>query len=91
MSAWNRKCTESCGDADSSAVALFDSGVTHSFIFAALVNKFSLPVKPGGNMEVTLADGSQVKYHRSIVYPWLYALGIARLCIILLTAEFCRS
>ena len=54
-------CTASCGDAASSAVALVDSGVTHSFVSAALVSKFSLPVKPGGDMEVTLADESQVE------------------------------
>ena len=40
-SAWNGMCTESCGDAASSAVALVDSGVTHSFVSAALVSKFS--------------------------------------------------
>ena len=43
-----------------SAVALVDSGSLHSFVSAELVSKFSLPVKPGGDMEVTLADGSQV-------------------------------
>ena len=52
-------CTEFCGDAASSAVALVDSGATHGFVSAALVSKFSLPVKPGGDMEVRLADGSQ--------------------------------
>ena len=60
-SAWNGMCTEPCGDAASSAVALVDSGSLHSFLFAKLVSKFSLPVKPGGDMEVTLADGSQVE------------------------------
>ena len=59
--AWNGMCTESCSDAALSAVALVDSGATHSFVSAALVSKFSLPVKPGGDMEVTLADGSQVE------------------------------
>ena len=59
-SAWNGLCTEPCGDVDSAAVALVDSGASHSFVSAELVSKFSLPVKPGGDMEVTLADGSQV-------------------------------
>ena len=48
-------------DAASSSVALVDSGATHSFVSAELVSRFSLPVKPGGDMEVTLADGSQVE------------------------------
>ena len=60
-SAWNGMCTESCGDAASAAVALVDSGALHSFVSTELVSKFSLPVNPGGNMEVTLADGSQVE------------------------------
>ena len=53
--------TESCGDAASSAVALVDSGAMHSFVSAALVSKFSLLMKPGDDMEVTLADGSRVE------------------------------
>ena len=60
-SAWNGLCTESCGDADLSAVALVDSGASHSFVAAELVSRFSLLVKPGGDIEVTLADGSQVE------------------------------
>ena len=60
-SAWNGLCTQSCGNADSSAVALDDSGALHSFVFAELVSRFSLPLKPGGDMEVTLSDGSQVE------------------------------
>ena len=55
-SAWNGMCTESCGDAAAAAEALVDSGASHSFVSAELVSKFSLPVKPGGEMEVTLAD-----------------------------------
>ena len=54
-------CTESCGDAASSALALVDSGAMHSFVSAELVGRFRLPLKPGGDMEVTLADGSHVK------------------------------
>ena len=38
-------CTESCGDAASSAVALVDSGAMHSFVSAELVSRFSLSVK----------------------------------------------
>ena len=54
-------CTESCGNAASSAVSLVDTGATHSFVSAELVSRFSLPVKPGGDMDITLADGSQVE------------------------------
>ena len=53
----NGMCTQSCGDAASAAVALVNSGALHSFVSAELVSKFILPVKPGGDMEVTLADG----------------------------------
>ena len=53
--------TKSCGDATSFAVASVDSGAMHSFASTELVSRFSLPVKPGGDMEVTLADGSQVE------------------------------
>ena len=60
-SAWNRICTDSFGDAASSAVALVDSGAMHSFVSAELVSRFSLLVKPRGDMEVTLADVSQVE------------------------------
>ena len=60
-SAWNGMCTESCGDADSAAVALVDSGASHSFVFGELVSRFSILVKAGGDMEVTLADGNQVE------------------------------
>ena len=43
---------------ETAAVALIDSGATHCFVSATLVAKFALPVKPGGSMDVTLADGS---------------------------------
>ena len=58
-SAWNGLWTESCGDVESAAVALFDSSALHSFVSAELGSKFSLTVKPGDDMEVMLADGSQ--------------------------------
>ena len=48
--AWNGMCTESCGDAAAAAMALVGSGALHSFVSAELVSKFSLPVKPGGDM-----------------------------------------
>ena len=60
-SAWDGMCTESCGDAAAATVALVDSGASHSFVSAELVSKFSLPMKPGGDIEVTLANGSQVE------------------------------
>ena len=59
-SAWNGLCTELYGDANTAVVALVDSGALHSFVFTELVSMFSLLVKPGGDMEVTLADGSQL-------------------------------
>ena len=43
---------------ETAAVALIDSGATHCFVSATLVAKFELPVKPGGSMEVMLADRS---------------------------------
>ena len=43
---------------ETAAVALVDSGATHCFASATLVVKFELPVKPGGSMDVMLADGS---------------------------------
>ena len=53
-------CTEPCGDANTAAVALVDSGALHTFVSAELVSKFSLLVKTGGDIKGTLADGSQV-------------------------------
>ena len=55
-SAWNGLCTEPCGDVDLSAVALVDSGASHIFVPAELVSRFSLPVKPGGDVEVIFGD-----------------------------------
>ena len=75
ISAWNGMCTDSCGDAASSAVALVDSGATHSFVSAELVSKFSLLVKPGGHMEVTLADGSQVEALQTCCIPLVVCSG----------------
>ena len=43
---------------ETTAVDLIDSGATHCFVLATLVANFELPVKPGGSMDVTLADGS---------------------------------
>ena len=68
-------CTESCGDAASAAVALFDSGALHSLVSAELVNKFSLLVKPGGDMEVALADGSQVEVSQTCCVPLVVCSG----------------
>ena len=61
VSAWNGLSTESCEDVDLSAMALVDSKASHSFVSAQLVSRFGLLVKPGDDMEVTLADGSQVE------------------------------
>ena len=68
-------CTESCGDASSSAVALADSGAMHSFISAKLVSQFSLPVRPGGDVEVILADGSQVEVSQMCCIPLVVCSG----------------
>ena len=73
--AWSKLCTESCGDAASSAVALVDSGASHSFVSAELVSKLSLPVKPGGDMKVTLADGSQVLASMTCCVPLVVCSG----------------
>ena len=68
-------CTESCGDAASFPVAIVDSGAMHSFVATVLVSKFSLPVKPGGDMEVTLADGSQVEVLQMCCVPLVVCSG----------------
>ena len=74
-STWNGLCTDSCGEAASSAVALVDSGATHSFVSAALVSKYNLPMKLGGDMEVTLADGSQVEVSQTCCVPLVVCSG----------------
>ena len=74
-SAWNGMCTESYGDAATAAVALIDSGALHSFVSAELVSRFSLLVKPGGDMEVTLADGSQVEVLLTCCVPLVVYSG----------------
>ena len=74
-SAWNDMCTESCGDAASSAVALVDSSATHSFVSAELVSRFSLLEKPRGDMEVTLADGNQVELLHTCCVPLVVCSG----------------
>ena len=73
--AWNGMCTESCGDAASAAVALVDSGASHSFVSTELVSRFSLPVNPGGDMEVTVADGSQVEVSQMCCVPLVVRSG----------------
>ena len=74
-SAWNGMWTESCGDAAAAAVALVDSGASHSFVSAELVSRFSLSVKPGGDMEVMLADGSQVEVSLMCCVPLFVCSG----------------
>ena len=68
-------CTESCGDAASAAVALVDSGALHSFVSAEVVSRFSLPVKPGGDMEVTIADRNQVEVSQTCCIPLVACSG----------------
>ena len=43
---------------ETAAVALVDSGAMQCFVLATLMVKFELPVKPGGSMDVILADQS---------------------------------
>ena len=74
-SAWNGMCTEFCGDAASAAVALVDSGASHSFVSDELLSNFSLPVKPGGDMEITLADRSQVEVSQTCCVPLVVCSG----------------
>ena len=74
-SAWNGLCIESCGNVDLSAVALVNSGASHSFVSAELVSRFSLPVKPGFDMEVAFADGSQVGASNTCCIPLLVCSG----------------
>ena len=75
VSAWNGMCTESCGDAAAAAVVLVDIWASQSFVSTELVSKFSLPVKPGGDMEVTLADGSQVEVLQTCCVPLVVCSG----------------
>ena len=56
-------------------MALVDSGAMHSFVSAELVSRFSLPVKPGVDMEVTLADGSQVEVLLTCRVPLVVCSG----------------
>ena len=55
---WNGFCAGSCCDATTAAVALVDNGVTHCIVSEAFLAKFEIQVKPGVDMDVTLADGS---------------------------------
>ena len=43
-SAWDGLCNAACGDAQTAAVALVDSGASHCFVSEALATKFELPV-----------------------------------------------
>ena len=54
---------------ETATVALVDSGAMHCFVSATLVAKFELPVKPGGSMDVTLADGSYVSTSHTCLVP----------------------
>ena len=75
MSAWNGMCTESGDYAASSAVALVDRGATHSFVSTEMVSRFSLPVKPGGDMEVIFANGSRVEVSKTYCVPLIVCSG----------------
>ena len=67
--------TDYCGDAPSSAVALVDSGAMHSFVSTELLSRFSLLVKPGGDIEVALADGSQGEASQTCCVPLVVCSG----------------
>ena len=68
-SAWNRLCCAACGEAQTAAVALVDSGVSHCFVSESLVTKFELPVLLGDGIEVTLADSSQANVSKTCLVP----------------------
>ena len=53
------------------AVALVDSGVTHSFVSQAIIDKHGLPVHQVDGMQVTLADGHVVHSKTACVVPLL--------------------
>ena len=66
---WDGLCCVACGDAQMAAVALVDSSVLYFFVSETLVAKFELLVLPGDGMEVTMADGGQVKASKTFLVP----------------------
>ena len=56
-------------------MVLVDTGESHSYVSAELVSKFSLPMMPGGDMEVTLADRSQVQASETCCVPLVVCSG----------------
>ena len=50
-------------------VPLVDSGASHSFVVAKLVEKYQLTLILGTSMLVTLADGSQVTTSETCSIP----------------------
>ena len=68
-SACDQLCYSACGDVKMATVALVDRDTLHCFMSETLVAKFGLLVLPGGGMEVTLTDGSQVKALKTYLVP----------------------
>ena len=50
-------------------VALVDSGASHSFVAAKLVENYQLTINLGTSMVVMLADGSQVTIYETCSVP----------------------
>ena len=88
-SEWDGLCCAACGDAQTAAVALVDSGALHCFVSETLVAKFDVPVLPGDGMEVMLADRSQVEMSKTFWCPWLCVQHISRLYTVLSNVGFC--
>ena len=54
------------------AVALVDSGATHSFVAASSVEKYGLQATLGTSMSVTLADGSVAIAKETCIVPLVF-------------------
>ena len=75
-SEWNGLCSESCREADTAAVALIDSSALCCFVASSVVAKFGLPMKPGRDIEVTLANSSWVEASTTCLVPMVVCLRL---------------
>ena len=71
-------CSSDCAQLPTAAVALVDSGATHSFISEQLVSTHGLAVSQGQSMSVTLADGSSIEATEICVVPLVFCSGSGR-------------
>ena len=67
-----------CAQLSTAAVALVNSGATHSFISAKLVSKHGLAVSAGQSILVTLADGSNIEASETCVVPLVFCSDSGR-------------